>query len=294
MAEREFLRWIRRRIGRRGGRILVDSGDDAALVRIGRSDVLFKTDVVVAGVHFDRRTAAPETIGHKALARCLSDLAAMGGKPSFAVVAMLIPKGTKDDVLYRLFLGMERTSRRFRAPIVGGDVAVYDGPLAITVSLTGEMDGRRPVLRSGARPGDWIGVTGPLGGSILGKHLTFTPRLREGRRLADRGATSMIDVSDGLGVDLHHLCDESGVGAILDEAAIPIASAARRLSRRDRRPPIEHALSDGEDYELLYTMPSRKATKGIGRIVKGSGVALLRRDGTLVEVPPRGWEHRWS
>ena len=294
MAEREFLRWIRRRIGRRGGRILVDSGDDAALVRIGRADVLFKTDVVIDGVHVDRRTATPERIGHKALARCLSDIAAMGGVPSFAVVAIMIPRGLKDDVLFRLFLGMERTSRRFRTPIVGGDVAVYDGPLAITVSLTGEMGGRRPVLRSGAKPGDWIGVTGPLGGSLLGKHLTFTPRLREGRRLAERGATAMIDISDGLGVDLHHLCEESGVGAVLDEAALPISAAARRSGRRDGRSPLEHALSDGEDYELLYTMPSRKATGGIGRLVKGSGVALLRRDGTLVDVPPRGWEHRWS
>ncbi|HYF00342.1 MAG TPA: thiamine-phosphate kinase [Planctomycetota bacterium] len=294
MAERDFLQWIRRRLGRRGGGILVDSGDDAALVRIGRSDVLLKTDAVVDGVHVDRRTATPEQIGHKALARCLSDIAAMGGRPSFAVVAMMIPRGTKDDVLFRTFLGMERASRRFHVPIVGGDLGVYDGPLAITVSLTGTMGGRRPVLRSGARPGDWIGVTGALGGSILGKHLTFTPRLREGRRLAERGATAMIDISDGLAVDLHHLCQESGVGAVLDEAALPISSAARRLARQDRRSPLEHALSDGEDYELLYAMPPRKARTGIGRFVKGSGVALLRRDGTLVDLPPEGWEHRWS
>ena len=296
--EQSFLRWIRSRLGRRGGRIVVDSGDDAAVVRVGRDQVLFKTDSVIDGVHFDSRTARPEEIGHKALARCLSDVAAMAGVPTFAIVAMMAPRQAREAYLRRIYLGMEKTARAFRTKIVGGDFATHAGKLAITVALLGETGGLAPVRRSGARPGDAIAVTGPLGGSILGKHLRFTPRVKEARELHRRlGPTSMIDLSDGLGVDLRHLCEESGVGAALDEARIPVSAAARRLSRRDGKSPLSHALGDGEDYELLFTLPRAKAralgrrATVIGEVLPVEGVFLRRPNGHLYPLPASGWEH---
>jgi len=300
VSERSFLRWIRSRIGRRGGRIEIDSGDDAASVRVGGERVLFKTDSVIDGVHFDARTARPEEIGHKALARCLSDIAAMAGVPAFAVVAMMVPRRSGEAYLRRIYRGMERTARSFRTAVVGGDFASHPGKLAISVALLGETEGLQPVLRSGARPGDAVAVTGPLGGSILGKHLRFRPRVREARELHRRiGLHSMIDVSDGLAVDLGHLCEESGVGAVVYERRIPVSAAARRLARRDGRTPLEHALGDGEDYELLFTLPAGKAgaleRSGLGRVigevVRGRGMRLQRTDGSRQALPPAGWEH---
>lgn len=297
MGELGFLRWIRVRVGRRGGRIVVDTGDDAAVLKFGASDVLFKTDGVIDGVHFDSATARPEEIGHKALARCLSDIAAMGGLPSFAVVAMMAPRNSDERYLRRIYLGMEKTARAFKTSIVGGDFASHAGKLAITVALLGDMAGVAPVRRSGARPGDVVGVTGPLGGSILGKHLRFTPRVKEGRRLA-KVVSAMIDLSDGLATDLRHVCEESGVGARIDARRVPVSAAARRLSKKDGRTPLEHALRDGEDYELLYTAAPERARKieaaglgrSIGEIVPAKGL-YVGVDGRLEEVG-KGWEHK--
>ena len=298
MGELGFLRWIRERVGRRGGRIVVDTGDDAAVLKFGAADVLFKTDGVIDGVHFDSAKARPEDIGHKAIARCLSDIAAMGGLPSFAVVAMMAPRNADERYLRRVYLGMEKTARAFRTSIVGGDFASHPGKLAITVALLGEAAGVDPVRRSGARPGDVVGVTGPLGGSILGRHLTFTPRVKEGRRLA-KVVSAMIDVSDGVATDLGHLCRESGAGAVLDERRVPVSAAARRLSKKDGRTPLAHALCDGEDYELLYAAAPERARRieaaglgrSIGEIVAAEGLFLKRRDGRLEELTAKGWEH---
>jgi thiamine-monophosphate kinase len=270
------------------------------VLRIGGERVLFKTDSVIDGVHFDGRTARPEEVGHKALARCLSDVAAMGGLPAFAVVAMMAPRSIREPELRRIYRGMERTARAFRTSIVGGDFASHEGKLAISVALLGGMGGRRPVRRSGARPGDAVAVTGPLGGSILGKHLRFTPRVREARELCRRfDVHAMIDISDGLGIDLAHLCGESGVGALLYERRIPVSPAARRLSRRDGRSPLDHALGDGEDYELLFALPARDAGRlersglgtVIGEVVRGRELRLRRREGAPELLQARGWEH---
>jgi len=297
VGELDLIRWIRSRIpGRRAG-VIVDSGDDAALVRVGRERVLFKTDSVIDGVHFDSRTARPEEIGHKALARPLSDLAAMGGVPTFGVVALLCPRTAREPWLKRIMTGMERTARAFDTAIVGGDLKSHPGKLAIAVALLGRVAGR-PFRRSGARPGDAIGVTGALGGSILGKHLRFTPRIREARLLGRTlSIHSMIDISDGLATDLAHLCEESGVGAILEEADLPLSAAARRLSRRDGQSPLHHALSDGEDYELLFTVPARERSRlrhPIGRIDREPGIRLRRADGRVEPLRIRGWEHRFE
>jgi thiamine-monophosphate kinase len=300
MGERELLRWIRRRIGRRNGRILVDSGHDAAVVRFGRAQVLFKTDSVVDGVHFLSASARPEEIGHKAVARGLSDIAAMGCAPTFAVAAMMIPSGAREPWIKRVMSGMERTASRYGVAIVGGDLTGHRGPLAINVCVLGEPRGRPPVSRRGARPGDALAVSGPLGGSILGKHLRFAPRVREGLELNRRFTLrAMIDISDGLAVDLGHLCDESGVGAVLYERRIPVSAAARALGRRDGRSPLDHALADGEDYELLFAVPADEAARversGLGTVIgmatRRRGLRLARKGGQTEPLAPRGWEY---
>jgi len=292
VAELDLIRWIRARIPARRPGVLVDSGDDAAVVRLGRERVLFKTDSVIDGVHFDSRRARPEEIGHKAIARCLSDIAAMGGVPTFAVAAMMVPRGAPDAWIKRVMIGMERTASAFDTAIVGGDLKAHRGKLSIAIALLGRLEGP-PILRSGARAGDAIAVTGPLGGSILGKHLRFTPRVREAQALRKRYTIhAMIDLSDGLATDLAHLCEESGVGALIDEASLPIAAAAKRLGGNALR----HALTDGEDYELLFTLPAgeaRRLPRVIGRIEKGGGLRLRRPDGRQEPITVRGWEHRW-
>ena len=294
MSELDYLRWIRSRLGNRSPEILVDSGDDAAVVRVGRRSVLLKTDAVIDGVHFRLSRAKPELIGHKAIARPLSDIAAMGCRPTFAVVAMAIPLRMARTLLRGVFLGLKKTADRFGVSIVGGDIASHDGKLTVTVSLMGETCGARPVLRSGAKAGDRILVTGTLGGSLEGKHLRFVPRVREGTELARRFRIhSMIDISDGLVTDLAHVCTSSGVGAILESKKIPVSAAAKRMKGR----PLDHALYDGEDYELLFTASSRtssrivaqKRAKIIGEIIPGKAM--------LLEGKPMhrgGWEHEWK
>ena len=302
VSEHDLIRWIRHRIGTRRGRIVVDSGDDAAVLKVGRGNLLFKTDSVIDGVHFDSRTARPEAVGHKAIARCLSDIAAMGCYPAFAVVAIMIPKNAREAYIKRVLAGLERTAAKYETPVVGGDVKSHDGKLALSVALLGETRGMEPVRRSGARIGDAIAVTGPLGGSILGKHLRFAPRVREGLDLNRRFELhAMIDISDGLTTDLGHLCDESRVGALLFEGQIPVSADARKLSRRDRRSALDHALNDGEDYELLFALPSILAArleksrlgKVIGQIAAMNGIYLQSKSGDLREVERRGWEHRF-
>jgi thiamine-monophosphate kinase len=302
VGELDLIRWIRGRIGKRAGRIVVDSGDDAAVLKVGRGHLLFKTDSVIDGVHFDSRTARPEDVGHKAIARCLSDIGAMGCYPTFAVVAMMIPRNARQAWIKRLLAGLERTARKFDTAVVGGDVATHQGRLAINVALLGETRDLKPVRRNGAKVGDAIAVTGPLGGSILGKHLRFTPRVREGVALNRRFELhAMIDLSDGLSTDLRHLCEESRAGAILYEDRIPVTPEARRLARKDKRSPIEHALSDGEDYELLFALPRieavrvEKARLGtvIGEVAAVDGVYLKEGSGRLREIERQGWEHRF-
>lgn len=302
MPELDLIRWIRKRLGTRKGRIVVDSGDDAAVLKVGQGNILFKTDSVIDGVHFDSRTARPEAVGHKAIARCLSDIAAMGCHPTFAVVAMMVPKNARQAWLQRVVTGLNRTADRFGTPVVGGDVKSHAGKLAISVALLGETRDLAPIRRSGARNGDVLAVTGPLGGSILGKHLKFTPRVQEGLELNRRFEVhSMIDISDGLSTDLGHLCDESGVGAVLFEDRLPASADAKRLARKDRRPVLDHVLNDGEDYELLFSLPAAQSAKlersrlgiVIGQLTSMQGIYLQDPKGRLREIERAGWEHRF-
>lgn len=238
---------------------------------------MLKVDAVVEGTHFTGSTT-PFLIGRKAMARPLSDLAASAGVPKYALVSILLPRGRGLETVKAVYLGAERMGRRFGVRIVGGDLTVTRGPLAVTVTIAGEPGPGGPITRAGARPGDRIFVTGPLGGSILGKHLRFIPRLREAWRLRPR-ATAMIDISDGFALDLSRLCEASGVGARVDLSRVPVSAAARRLAKRTGRDPLEHALFDGEDYELLYTARRR------------GGIGVITRERKL-NVDIRGWNPR--
>jgi thiamine-monophosphate kinase len=234
-------------------RVLVGVGDDCAVLR-GEGEnhfLLFKTDVVVEGVHFSPQ-ARPEWIGRKALARALSDLAAMGASsPLAAVVTLGVPADESPQRLKAIYRGMEQIADRYGVNLVGGETT-RARQLFLNVALLGECRGHRPVLRSGAKAGDLIFVTGRLGATQARRHLVFEPRLAEGCWLARHGvASSLIDLSDGLGADLPRLAEASGIDFQIDFDAIPRARGAT----------LPMALNDGEDYELLFTTsPSHAKT----------------------------------
>jgi len=226
------------------GRVLTGVGDDCAVLRGGGRNnfLLFKTDAVVEGVHFTSRER-PELIGRKALARALSDLAAMGALPLAAVVTLGVAKNESVRRLRAIYRGIERIAKKYGVNLVGGETTRAK-ELFLCVALLGECRGYRPVLRSGARAGDLIFVTGRLGATRAKRHLVFEPRLAEGEWLArQRLASSLMDLSDGLGADLPRLAKASGVGFQLETTAIPRARSAT----------VAQAINDGEDYELLFT-----------------------------------------
>ncbi len=239
--------------------IALGIGDDAAILKSGPGFQLISTDMLVENVDFSFKSAKPRQVGRKALAVNLSDIAAMGGEPEAALVALACPKHTKLKAIDDFYAGIKDLARKYRVSLIGGDLSSAPTWM-ITVTIIGRSD-EKPVLRTGARPGDLICVTGTLGGSILGKHLAFTPRIDEGRWLLDAGASAMIDVSDGLAQDLSHILTESKVSADLDLGAIPISQDASRLSRQSGRKALHHALSDGEDFELLFTISPAKFKK---------------------------------
>lgn len=240
------------------GDVVTGVGDDCAVLRLpGRSafDLVLTSDPVVMGTHFDG-SAAPEAVGRKAVGRVLSDLAAMGAAPDWALIDLTAPPRTRFSFVEGIYRGAARLARRHGLAIVGGDTA-RSADLAVHVFAVGHVPRGKALLRSGAGPGDEVFVTGRLGGSRSGRHLMFEPRLREGAWLRESGfATAMIDVSDGLARDAKHIAVQSGVTVRLAAASIPVSRAALALD--DGRSPLDHALCDGEDFELLLTVPGRK------------------------------------
>ncbi len=250
LGEKGLLHVLTRHWKARSKRVLTGVGDDCAVLRGEGKDhyLLFKTDAVVENVHFTRQ-AAPEKIGRKALARALSDLAAMGAMPVAAVITLGLRADESPQRLRAIYRGMEKTAKTYGVDLVGGETTRAE-QLFLNIALLGECRGYRPVLRSGARAGDFLFVTGRLGGTQAARHLTFEPRLAEGQWLARQSfATALMDLSDGLGADLPRLAEASGVGFQLDESAIP---RARGVS-------LQAALNDGEDYELLFTVKAARA-----------------------------------
>jgi thiamine-monophosphate kinase len=188
---------------------------------------------------------------------------------------------------------MKGAADLFQCAIVGGDTGAWDGKLVMTVTILGRSAGFAPITRCGAKPEEGIYVTGALGGSRLGRHMTFMPRVHEGVRIGSAGwATAMIDISDGLSRDLPRICEQSGVGAIVEASRIPIHADANAAASRDRHSPLEHALHDGEDHELLFTGPVQplEGCIRIGTITAEPGVHI-DHDGAITPLEPRGWEH---
>jgi thiamine-monophosphate kinase len=302
MHEFEYIGWLRKRIAS-DPRVLVGPGDDAAVLRQEPGPgLLVTTDMLLEQTHFLLSTARPRKIGRKALAVNLSDIAAMAGRPVAAVVSLGLPRAGGEAIAKDLFEGIEELAREFGTALVGGDTNSWDGGLVVCVTLLGAAVPPGPVLRSGAKPDDWLLVTGPLGGSLLGKHLDFTPRVREALKLhALTSLHAMIDISDGLAADLHHICEESRCGALLRAEAIPISEAAR--GPRDGKSPLEHALGDGEDFELIFAVApedgrwlmDKQPVPGITLAHVGECVAepglFLEENGKPRPLAPSGYEH---
>jgi thiamine-monophosphate kinase len=306
-----LIDWIRRQEPERP----VDSwtrvgiGDDCAILAVGEGtgagcDLLITTDMLMDGRHFHLEQGGPEAVGFKAMGVNLSDIAAMAGIPRAAVVAVALPRANAVEIAHGLHAGMRALADRFAVDLVGGDTNAWDGPLVITVTVLGQATVRGAVRRSGARPGDVILVTGALGGSLAaGRHLKPEPRIAEAlaiHRAADIHA--MIDLSDGLSSDLGHILAESGgLGAVLDAVAIPIHPDAHEQTRRDGVSALEHALHDGEDFELCLTVAPEAAERllaahpaplyRIGEVTDAAGVFLRSPDGHTTPVEPRGFDH---
>lgn len=245
--------------------VVVGAGDDCAVLDVGVPDrwLLFKTDAVVEGVHFTRDTP-PEKIGHKALARALSDVAAMAGEPTGALVTLGLPKDFDLDFVEGVYRGLNTLAARYGVAIAGGETTACPGRVFLSIALVGLARRDRCIRRAGARAGDAIFVSGELGGSLQGRHLEFEPRLTEARWLAEHfDLHAMIDLSDGLASDLRHVLQASGVGAELLADAIPISRAARQQARAESsaKSPLLAALTDGEDFELLFTVAGRDAVR---------------------------------
>ena len=304
-SELQLIDWVRTQ-QRHGKRTRIGIGDDCAAIDFRPGETcLVTTDALVDGVHFDLSTTDPELVGQKAVNVSLSDVAAMAGLPIAIVIAAAIPSGAEDDLPERLCHGFKEACELFAVDLVGGDVVATPGPLTITTTVLGAAPAQRVCERSDAQVRDAILVTGSLGGSILGKHLTFTPRLNEAQKLVRNSKIhAMIDISDGLSQDLKHILDESGrLGAVLEAEAIPCSDAAHERSRDTGKPALWHALNDGEDFELLLTASQHEAKRllenweattpitEIGIVTGDHGIQMQDASGQLSPVVIEGYEH---
>jgi thiamine-monophosphate kinase len=296
-----FIDWIRKQTAS-DPRVPIGIGDDAAAIRFttGR-EVLVTTDMILDGVHFDSSRTPARLIGRKALAVNLSDIAAMAGVPVAAVVSVGLPDGFARTAAEELYAGMRELADEFHVAIVGGDTNRSTTGVVICITMLGEATPRGPVRRNGARPGDWIMATGTFGGSILGKHFSFTPRVREALLLHERYELhAMIDVSDGLAADLGHILDESRCGAVLRASSIPVDSSVRQIAGDESR--LTSALYDGEDFELVFTLPPDDGRRllserplvlvsHLGEITTGQDLELEWEDGRRQTLERKGYDH---
>lgn len=289
--------------------VVVGAGDDCAVLDLGVPDklILFKTDAVVEEIHFTKETP-PDKIGRKALARCLSDIAAMAGTPTAALVTVALPKKFDADFVAKIYDGLNALANEHGVAVVGGETTTNPGRMLISIALLGTVPRGKQILRGGAKVGDAIFVTGELGGSLAGKHLDFEPRLAEARWLAEHFTIhALMDLSDGLAGDLRHIVAAGKVGAVLLKSALPITREARLRAKESStaKPAALAALTDGEDFELLFTVASKDAVKlldawkkefpklklsCIGKIIAGEGI-FLRDKHSSHKLNAHGYVH---
>lgn len=305
--ETDFVDWLLRRIPA-DPRLEVQPGDDAAVLRppAGRRTVV-TVDMLMEGTDFVLGPdCSPQAVGHKALAVSLSDLAAMAARPEAVVVAVALPRHGGDQVGRGLHEGLTALAAAHGVTLAGGDTNAWDGPLVVSTTALGSVLPGRAWRRDGARPGDLLVVTGPCGGSLLGRHLAVAPRCREALAIAERHVVhAAIDVSDGLSLDLSRMMAASGTRGVVELAAVPVHTDAVRMAARpgDGRSPLDHALADGEDFELLLAMPAADAhalvtapppglaPAIIGAVEPGAGLVAVDAAGGRKPLAPRGFVH---
>ena len=302
--EFDLIDWIRQRAQVRHP-VELGIGDDAAVLAgpAAGEKLLVTTDLLIEGWHFNLATASPEQVGRKALAVNLSDIAAMAGRPTAAFLSIALPKTAGRRLAEGIYSGLLPLAEEFGVTIAGGDTNSWNGPLVVNVTLMGETTGGRGVTRSGARPGDQLLVTGPLGGSRGGREFSFMPRVSAAQQLHRQfDLHAMMDLSDGLSADLPHLARESGISATLDATRIPLHDDLSSLPQGDR---LRHALSDGEDFELLiavspgdFSRIQEGAAAGVplfpvGRVEAGSG-CFIEEGGVRRFLEAAGWTHEFG
>ena len=309
--------------------VVLGPGDDAALVELGRHTGVLTADMLVEGVHFDRDATTPQDLGFKALSVNVSDVAAMGGSPRFAVVSLALTEDVEAGWVVELYGGLREAAGEYGMSVVGGDTSRAP-VVVISIAVTGEVAVGRAVTRSGAKPGDRLAVTGTLGGSsaglrllrvdprrirgaaaseraraLIAAHVRPLARVGEGQTLAQAGATAMIDVSDGLALDLARLCRASGTAAAVRLASVPVAPGLDELRALIGADPLELALGGGEDYELLVALPRDAIEPArallaerfgtplteIGELRAGEGIVAVEADGSERALVPSGWDH---
>ena len=320
-SEKALIAQIRRAAARgKNSAIRTGIGDDCAVLRLlakngEAADALVTTDFTLEGIHFRREWHSPESVGHRCLARGLSDIAAMGGEPVAAFLSLALPRTLPRSWVSRFTRSLISLAERYGVTLAGGDTAESPDGILADIIVVGAVPKGKAVLRSGARPGDRIYVSGELGGSAVAlvemrakssrklnsryhpRHFFPEPRIELGRILREKHlASAMIDTSDGLSTDLSHICEESNVGAELQAEAIPRSTVGKPARQVD----LDLALHGGEDYELLFTAPRRARIPSrlggvpitqIGQITRHRKIFLFNRDGIGYQLEPRGWEH---
>lgn len=300
--EQSFVAWAKMRANRLP-QVKIGIGDDAAILAADGCDIVVTTDSLMDGIHFRLSEVSPRVVGRKLASVNLSDLAAMAAQPVAMLVSLCLPRRSAQEIAAEVFEGVCEVAAKYSVAIAGGDTNCWDGPLVLNLTAIGRVVDQTYWTRSGAKAGDLVVVTGPLGGSLLGKHLDFEPQLELAGKLRGNIAVhAAMDISDGLSVDLLRMCDASGCGAILQLEDIPIADAARSMARESGKTPVEHALGDGEDFELILAIPPSELAKlqqiagpqhsmVIGAFTSRTGL-WTQHGSRLLQLPTTGYVHK--